>query len=326
VAYYLGIDGGGSKTTCVVGDQAALLATFTAGPSNITRVGETRAREALLQGIQGACAIAGIGPGQVGRACIGIAGAGRDAVVKAVRAIVAEIVSGEIDVTGDMQIALAAAFGTGPGVVVIAGTGSVAYGRDERGRTARAGGWGFAVSDEGSAHWIGRTAVGALLRVIDQRINSGKTAEAVADTLPLFTEVKAAWNVDSLDDVATTANSTPDFAALFPAVLNAAGAGDILAQQVLAQAGGELGQLAAIVVRRLFAEPAYSQTVIPLAMVGGVFRHSSRVRDTFANETRKLDSRLALNPEVVEPVAGALQIARTAASPSESKSTISARR
>ena len=61
------------------------------------------------------------------------------------------------------MIALEAAFGSGPGVIVIAGTGSIAYGRNREGQTARAGGWGFAISDEGSGHWIGRTAVAAAI-------------------------------------------------------------------------------------------------------------------------------------------------------------------
>ena len=78
-----------------------------------------------------------------------------------VHKILAEILQGEIDVVGDGPIALESAFGAGPGIIVIAGTGSIAYGRDANGTTARVGGWGFAVSDEGSAHWIGRAAIAA---------------------------------------------------------------------------------------------------------------------------------------------------------------------
>ncbi len=155
MAYYLGIDGGGSKTICVVGDESSLLATVTAGGSNITRVGEAGARETLQQAIREACLAAKINPQQVLRACIGAAGAGREEIASTVRKIVAEIIPGEIEVVGDMEIALAAAFGKGPGVIVIAGTGSIVFGRDAQGKVARAGGWGFAISDEGSAHWIG---------------------------------------------------------------------------------------------------------------------------------------------------------------------------
>jgi glucosamine kinase len=311
VAYYLGIDGGGSKTTCVVGDEVSLLAKVTAGPCNITRVGEDRACEALQKAIREACAAAQIAPQQVQRACIGAAGAGREDVAGAVYNFVAEMISGEIEVVGDMQIARAAAFGEGPGVIVIAGTGSMAYGRDAQGRTARAGGWGFAVSDEGSAHWIGCGAASALLRVIDQSEDSQSTAE---DSL-LFGEMKAAWRLGSLDELVRAANANSHFARLFPAVLAAADAGDTIAQRVLEQAGRELAQLAAIVVRRLFAEDLVAENngdspAALLALAGGVFRHSPTVRDVFRHEVRKFDPRLEVNPQIVEPVAGALQMAR----------------
>lgn len=304
-----------------MGDESTLLATVTAGPSNITRVGEVRARESLHEAIRKACAAAAIDPRQLRRACVGVAGAGREEIATAVRRIIAELIPGEIEVVGDMQIALESAFGTGPGVIVIAGTGSIAYGRDANGKTARAGGWGFAISDEGSAHWIGRAAVATLLRAVDQtggaRTKSvqGKDARIEPEASPLFNEFETAWNLDSLDQLARTANSNPDFAALFPAVLSAAGAGDDLAQHVLAQAGAELAQLAGIVVRRLFPEQLSSaSSVVPLAMAGGVFRHAPRVRELFYNEVRSVYSNVILNSDVLEPVHGALQRARRATS------------
>ena len=306
MAYYLGIDGGGSKTTCAVGDEVALLAKVTAGPSNVTRVGETRARETLQKVIREACAAARISPQQVQRACIGAAGAGREEIAAAVHNFVEEIIPGEIGVVGDMQVARAAAFGDGPGVIVIAGTGSIAYGRDAEGRIARAGGWGFAISDEGSAHWVGAAAVSALLRVMDQSEDPQATAEAS----PLFGEMKAAWGLRSLDEFVRAANANSHFARLFPAILAAADAGDDLAQRVFAQAGRELAQLAAIVVRRLFAERNGNLPAALLAMAGGVFRHSATVREVFRHEVRQFDPRLEVDPRIAEPVAGALQMAR----------------
>lgn len=306
MAFYLGIDGGGSKTTCAVGDETSLLAKVTAGPSNITRVGEARAREALQKAIREACAAAQIMPHQVQSACIGVAGAGREENASAVHEIVAEIIPGEIEVVGDMEIALAAAYGSGPGVVVIAGTGSIAYGRDAEGRTARSGGWGYAISDEGSAHWIGCAAVSALLRVFDQ----SEDARSAAEASPLFAEMKTAWGLLSIEELAPAANGGSRFARLFPAILAAADAGDTLAQRVLAQAGRELAQLAAIVFRRLFAEGNGNSPSARLALAGGVFRHSPIVREVFCDEVHKLDPRIEVSPQTVEPVAGALQMAR----------------
>jgi N-acetylglucosamine kinase-like BadF-type ATPase len=269
-------------------------------------VGEIRARESLHQVIREACVSAKIIPGKVERACIGVAGAGRHEVANIVTTIVGEVIPGEIQVVADMPIALAAAFGSGPGIVVIAGTGSFAYGRNQQGRTARAGGWGFAISDEGSAHWIGRTAVSMLLRAIDEAEDQGSPK-----ALPLFNELRKAWKLESLDEIVRTAHSNPDFSALFPAILAADDAGDPIAQHLLSQAGMELGRLAGIVERRLFQRDNVNPPAVPLALAGGVFRHSRKVTDVFCAEIRKLDAHFEISPQLVEPVTGALQMART---------------
>jgi glucosamine kinase len=308
VPYYLGIDGGGTKTTCAVGDESRLLATGTAGPSNIVRVGEVQARESLQQSVRQACAAAGITPAKISCTCVGGSGAARPELAAIVRHALAEILSTPIEVVGDMQIALDAAFDTGPGVIVIAGTGSIAYGRDLQGTTVRAGGWGFAIGDEGSAHWIGCAAVSAVLRASDSR--DGISNSDSPQQSSLSAALLKAWGVTSLTDLARAANSIPppDFAALFPPV---AASHDALATQVLTSAGRELAHVAAVVIRRLFAKD-YSASV-PVAMTGGVFRHAALVRQVFYNELRTLDPRAELNPQIVEPVEGALRMARRAA-------------
>jgi glucosamine kinase len=340
VPYYLGIDGGGTKTLCAVGDESKLLATATAGPSNVLRVGEAQARESLHQSVRQACAAAGITPAQVTNTCIGAAGAARPEVAEIVRRILAEILPSAaapstVNVVGDMQIALEAAFGAGPGVLVIAGTGSIAYGRDLKGNTARAGGWGFAISDEGSAHWIGRAAAAALVRDMD-RTETARAALARTETprpemhqpgadsksraalqaSPLAASLLKAWNVTSLEDFARAPASPnpPDFAALFPAVLASS---EDSATQILASAGAELAHLASVVICRLFppsrtSEPgvAASAASVPVAMAGGVFRHAALVRQVFYNQVRWLDPGVEVQPEIVEPVEGALRLAR----------------
>ena len=309
--YYLGIDGGGTKTTCAVGDESRLLATATAGGSNIVRVGEAQARESLHQSVHQACAAAGITPTQVARTCVGGSGAARPELAAIVRNILAEILSSPIDVVGDMEIALEAAFDTGPGVIIIAGTGSIGYGRDRHGNTARAGGWGFAIGDEGSAHWIGRAAVSAVLRAAD-RASANLESRAAFDRSPFVPALMKSWGVASLSDLARAANSIPppDFAALFPAI---SASEDGLALQVLASAGIELAQIAALISHRLFP-PDESQSVpvamIPVAMIGSVFRHAVVTRENFYNELRRLDPRAEVIPAVVDPVEGALKMAR----------------
>lgn len=316
VAYYLGIDGGGSKTTCVVGDENAVLASATAGPSNITRVGEERARESIHQAIHAACDAAKVTPRQIVRTCVGAAGAARAEVADTVRKFTAQLVSGEIEVVTDIIIAMEAAFGSGPGVIVNAGTGSFAYGRNTRGETARAGGWGFAIGDEGSAYWIGHQAVAASLRASDEKecqgLATSRPAEqaSLPDT-PLSRALLATLNVSSLEHFVRAANSTRDFAALFPAVLAAADAGDDVARGIMEKAAAELARLAAIVVCRLFPVDDSSVVLpIPVAMAGGVFRHSQKLRESFSEHSCTQHPRIALNPEIVEPVYGALQMAR----------------
>jgi glucosamine kinase len=306
VPYYLGIDGGGTKTTCAVGDDSRLLATATAGPSNIVRVGEARARESLHQAVRQACIAAGITPQQVARTCVGGSGAARPELAEIVRRALAEILPMPIEVVGDMQTALEAAFDTRPGVVVNAGTGSFAYGRNREGMTARAGGWGFAIGDEGSAHWIGREAVRAVLQASDRTSGDSRTA---FENMPFVEALMKTWGVTSLSDLARAANSIPppDFAALFPAV---AASEHELAQQVLSKAGSELAEVAAVVIRRLFVVGEVK--TVPVAMTGGVFRHSILIRGDFYNELRRLDPRAEVNSNVVDPVEGALRMARRA--------------
>jgi N-acetylglucosamine kinase-like BadF-type ATPase len=222
---------------------------------------------------------------------------------RVVREIIAQLVPTPIVVVGDMEIALEAVFAFGPGVVVNAGTGSFAYGRDRQGRTLRAGGWGFAIGDEGSAHWIGRSVVAALLRASDRDANAAESrlAQSLFET----------WQVNSVLDLARRANSIPppNFAALFPAVVSSQA--DI-AREGLKAAGRELAELAATLVGRLF--PGDEMSPVPVGVTGGVFRHSELVREIFYNELRRLDPRAQVNLQVVDPVEGALRMARGAAS------------
>ena len=301
--HYLGIDGGGTKTTCAVGDETRLIAAATGGPSNIVRVGEAQTRESLHRAVHQACAASGITPQQLVRTCIGGSGAARPELAAIVRGILAEILPTPIDVVGDMEIALQAAFDDAPGVIVIAGTGSIAYGRDKMGKTLRAGGWGFEIGDEGSAHWIGRAAVSAVLRASD------RDGDKVASS-PLAKDLFKAWGVSSLSDLARAANSIPgpDFAPLFRAVVASE---DELAREVLGTAGRELADVAAVVIHRLFCED--DQGSVPVAMIGGVFRHAALAREAFYNELQTLAPGARVMPQVVEPVEGALRMAREAA-------------
>ena len=317
MAYYLGIDGGGTKTRCVLADETMVLATAMTGGSNIVRLGETQAREALHTAVRQVCATANISPAQISAICIGAAGADRPEIAAKIRTILVEQISKiapetalpKIEVVGDMTIALEAAFGAGPGVIAIAGTGSIAYGRDANGHTARAGGWGFAISDEGSGHWIGRRAISAILSAHDRGLETALTAM-----------ILQAWKLNTLDELVRQANSTPppDFPRLFPIVLRAEDEGDSIARDLLTDAGANLSALAAIVVRRLarntpaamLPESMLPVATLPVAMTGSVFRQSPDVRQVFYNTLQTSFPGLDVRQDIVDPIEGALARAR----------------
>jgi N-acetylglucosamine kinase-like BadF-type ATPase len=303
MAYYLGIDGGGTKTRCVLADETTVLATAMTGGSNIVRLGERQAREALHAAIHQVCAAARISPDQVRAICIGAAGAARPEIEAKLLNILAEIVPktipASIEIVGDTVIALEAAFGAGPGVIAIAGTGSIVYGRDARGRTARAGGWGFAISDEGSGHWIGRRSISAIVSARDQGLETALTALVLQE-----------WKLKTMDELVEQANSTPppDFPRLFPIVLRAADKADAIARHLLADAGAKLANLAAIVVRRL--APHAPGDMLPIAITGSVFRQSDVVREIFCNTLRKNLPGIDVREGLVDPMEGALARAK----------------
>jgi glucosamine kinase len=299
VAIYLGIDGGGTKTTCVVADEQKVLGSGTSGGSNITRWGEARVREALQAGVNDACASAKVDPARIDSTCVGLSGAGRPEVRDAVARMMSEIVGGRVQVVSDLETTLEAAFGGGPGVITIAGTGSIAYGRDTQGRTARSGGWGLAISDEGSGQWIGRAAVSSALG-----------AKEAGEEPRLLTSILKAWKLTTLDELVRHANASPapDFSSLFPLTLEAGTAGDDVANRVLEMAGAELASFARNVIHRLFGEAGS----VPVAMSGGVFRQSERVRQVFYNSVVGEFPQAIVQTAVVDPVDGALALARRA--------------
>jgi glucosamine kinase len=298
VGLYLGVDGGGTKTSCVVGDETTVLGAGFAGPSNMFRVGPDNARQALAGAIAEACLAAGASPNQIQSTCIGLAGAAHIEIKDWASRTASQLVGGQIEVVGDMVIALEAAFGSGAGAIVIAGTGSIAFARDAQGETTRAGGWGFAISDEGSGHWIGRTALGTALRAEDAG-NGSVLLQSLMDT----------WNLHSREELVIAGNAAPapDFAELFPAVVRTAEEGDSVAIDVLTRAASELADMAALVVRRRLTgvQPQ-------MAMCGGVFRHSRHVREVFYNRVRSLCPGVILISKVVDPLHGALALARKA--------------
>jgi N-acetylglucosamine kinase-like BadF-type ATPase len=297
MALFLGIDGGGSKTECMVGDETSVLGWANSNSSKIARVGEGAAAAALREGVERACAAAGAAPSQITRTCIGVAGASEADAVAAIRRLLGEIIAGEIEIVGDMEVAHHAAFDGGAGLVVISGTGSIAYGRNQEGETARAGGLAPATGDPGSGEWIGRTAVELVL-----------LASEHGHSPAMLDPVLKAWNLEDLQELTQVLRGSPapDFAALFPIIAVSA---DPIARRVLARAGRELSLLAADVLGLLWPEPA----PVEVAMYGGVLENSLEVRDAFGADLCDRHPEARVAPGKRRPAEGAFLMARKAA-------------
>ena len=306
---FLGIDGGATSTRCVLAREDRVIAKSNGRGTNLNRCSPEDVRDTLQTIIGEACVKAGTTPAEIGFGCFGAAGAAHPEIRDTLRHLLAQIVAGQIEVVTDVEIALDAAFPGPPsttgatqpqggtGVIVLAGTGSIAYGRNPLGETARAGGWGRAVSDEGSGYWIGRMAVSAALRALD----AGQNTMLAAYVL----EAVQATTREALARLCN-ADPPPDFSALFPAVLRAANEDDPAADELLAAAGIQLAELGRVVIRRLW--PADEK--VDLAVDGGVFRNSRRVLQVFEHFVlmERPEATVRLSP--AEPVMGALARAR----------------
>jgi N-acetylglucosamine kinase-like BadF-type ATPase len=294
--FFVGIDGGGTKTRCVVGDEKSELGVATSSSSKVQRVGEACARDALAGAVHEACVHAGISPRQIVRSCAGITGTARPEIAGVMRDLMTSIVGGHVEIVGDIEIAFEDAFGSSPGVILIAGTGSIAFGRNKKGETARAAGWGYPISDEGSGQWIGAEAVREALRARD----SGQPACLLNDLIEKL-------GASSFEDFIVRLNANPpvDFATLFPTVLAASDKGDSVASEILTRAGRELAGIAGIVIERLFHEQSVS-----VATHGGVLASSALVRKCFAQELSARHRRVELLDRDIDPARGALERAR----------------
>jgi N-acetylglucosamine kinase-like BadF-type ATPase len=294
--FFLGIDGGGTKTRCLVGDEKSELGSGTSSSSKVQRVGEACARNALAGAVDEACVHAGISPRQIVRTCAGITGAARPEIAGVMRDLLASIVGGQVEIVGDIEIAFEDAFGSGPGVMLIAGTGSIAFGRNKNGETARAAGWGYPISDEGSGQWIGAEGVRGVLRARDR----GQSPE-------LLSELMEKLGASNFEDFIVRLNANPsvDFASLFPCVLAASEKKDQVAIEILTRAGRELSAMAGTVIERLFHEQPVS-----VATHGGVFVASAMVRKSFAQELESRYPKVALLDREVDPARAAIERAR----------------
>ena len=300
--YFLGVDGGQSKTTAVIGDEnGRVLGSGRGGPCNHAGAPEGRAKfiNAISTSLSAACSEAGVDAATVrfASACLGLSGGPADK-----QAILGQILAADqMLVTDDATIALSGALAGEPGIVVIAGTGSIAFGRNAQGRTARAGGWGYLFGDEGGGFWIARQAMRAALGW-EEGWGSPTALRA------MLLDSTAARNINDLMHRCYTPEfPRPRIAALSVLVNHAAERGDPMSQKILSEASRELAQLVRAVRSQLFE----SQGSVRCAYIGGVFE-SRNVRALF-RESLEGEPGWVLASPVHDPAIGALLEAYRAA-------------
>lgn len=291
----IGADVGGTKTAAAVSDGGRIVGRAE-GVGGAVRPGRALASAGVIAEVaRRALAAAGRLTGDV--LVVGAAGAGRELEQEELRkALRAEGLADKIIVVTDIEIALAAAFQDGPGIVVSAGTGSVAVGRDRTGQRHRIGGYGWQMGDEGSGYAIGRAALGAVSRAADGR--SPRTA--ISD------RVLAATRSPDFDTlVRWAAGASPaEVAALAPHVLAVAEQGDTLAQGIADYAARELSQLAIRLLPKMDVDGK-----VGVAITGGLLSVDGPLRRSVLAILREEP---ALEPveTPVDAVMGALRIAK----------------
>ena len=166
--HVIGIDAGGTKTVCLLADEQGRIVSRVRGEgANLQAAGELQVEKILHKVMDDAIDSRAIAPAAI---CLGIAGVDRPNDAATVRAIMKRIgFNSRVLIVNDALIALETGAPGQPGIVIISGTGSIAYGRNAAGEAARAGGWGYVLGDEGSGYWIGRAALRAVLRAADHR-------------------------------------------------------------------------------------------------------------------------------------------------------------
>jgi N-acetylglucosamine kinase-like BadF-type ATPase len=259
--YVLGIDAGGTKTVCqLANERGEILAEARRGGANLQAVGELEVEKVLHDVMEETLGDRDVVPAAI---CLGIAGVDRPEDAGVVRGIMKRIgYKARVLVVNDALVALEAGAPAEPGVVVIAGTGSISYGRNAQNEAARAGGWGYVLGDEGSGYWIGRASLRAVLREADRR----GPQTLLTDLLLKHFQVERAQ--DLIHQVYQGTLRPASIAALAQCVQTAFRAGDSVAIGILRGSANELESSGLSVARRLDLIGAR----FPFVLAGGMFK------------------------------------------------------
>ncbi len=309
----LGVDAGGTRTRAVVA-LGGLRGIGEAGPANWTTLGADRCVAAISEAVARALEAAAIETERLAAACVAVAGYYPPWHAVAARSALLSVLPGvPLRLEPDLVAAWAGATGGRPGIVLVAGTGAVAYGRDAAGQAARAGGWGPRFGDEGSGYWIGIEALRAVARALDGRgaatalsaTIGGSGADGMKEDATSPPKEAAAMLEERLRVVYRDDWSREQVASLAPQVMRAAAAGDGVAGVIVERAAAELGALVLAVARKLGGSTV-EETV---ATVGGVFDAGPLVRQPLERWLAAMLPNARWVEPLGPPVEGALRLA-----------------
>jgi len=270
--FFLGLDGGGTKTQAVLIDGCAReIARAASGPSNYHSVGQAAAQASLGNAIDKVLSSAAAHWEAVGAIGLGMAGIGRPKDHQVLRSLLAGIApSLPLAITHDAETALVGGIGRRYGVALIAGTGAIAYGVNALGETRRADGWGYLLGDDGSGYWIGREALRATARACD-----GREPPSLLQGL-ILAKLNIRACSELVDRVYAPGLTVPQIAALAPTVHSAAQQDDPVARDILCRAGERLGSALCAVIHGLHL----SDRTFEILLLGGVLTAEGPARDT----------------------------------------------
>ncbi|MBI4787095.1 MAG: BadF/BadG/BcrA/BcrD type ATPase [Chloroflexi bacterium] len=296
----IGLDGGGSRTRVRLANaHGETLGAGEAGPSNPQTAGLDAAQREIMLAIQRAFDRAGIAPQRVAAACLGIGGIERADANAELKAWAQATIAARVKMLNDGEILLAAGCRDNWGIAVIAGTGSIAWGRSRDGRIARAGGWGYLIGDEGSSFDLGREALRAAVHAADRRGQETRLLPAILEHWGLSEPL------DLIPRVYGSAPQPAEIAALAPLVARVAAEGDQIARGLLAYAGEALADAAIAVAHQLEIE----NEEIPLALTGGLVLGNELLRERLLQALDTFGYHFTPVELVHEPVTGAIRLA-----------------
>ncbi len=302
MSFFLGIDAGGTKTTCALGDDTQILFRAAGGSIKPLRVSLEQAQENLAALLKEIASKTGVDLRQIAASCIGTAGVRLPQTDGWMRQILGRCASGEIVVCGDEEIALDAAFPGETGVLAIAGTGSNVMGRTSKGEMLNVGGWGPILGDQASGHWIGVQALRAAVRARDFNEPS-----MILDRVLEF------WSTPSAEELINVVHKLPppDFSELAKIVAECAEQGDAVALRVLEHGGRLLGEDSVEAFRRV-RQLDPGGPLPGFAFIGSIIDKVAPVRQSFTDTIRRALSNVLILPEAVDALEGALWRARKA--------------